>query len=241
MSSECLVELKDVWKKYPYKQMFHRSIREDIVNVLKPKNNLDLKDNEFWALKSVNLQLLRGKCVCFFGPNGAGKTTILKLIASVTYPTIGEVEVKERVAPLIEVGAGFHPDLTGRENVYVNGTIIGMHIKEIKEKMADIIAFSELEKFIDMPVKKYSSGMYLKLGFSIAVHSASEIILFDEILSVSDELFQKKCVGKIKELKAQGKTMVLVSHNKALLNEIGDQFVLIKNNTATYVNTVYEY
>lgn len=237
-SDECYVELENVWKKYSFKQKFHRSIREDMVNLIRPKSDVELRTNEFWALKNVNLKLNQGECVAFYGPNGAGKTTILKLIASVTYPTKGDIRIKASVAPLIEVGAGFHPDLTGRENVYVNGTIIGMKLKEIKERMNDIIEFSELGKFIDMPVKKYSSGMYLKLGFSIAAHSSTEIILFDEVLSVSDEAFQIKSVDKIRELKKDRKTMVLVSHNKNLLKEIGDKFVLVKNNTTTYTESI---
>ena len=158
---------------------------------------------------------------------GSGKTTILKLISSVTYPTRGEVTVKGRVAPLIAVGAGFHPDLTGRENIYMNGTIIGMTLKEIREHMAEIIEFSELEKFIDMPVKKYSSGMYLKLGFSIAIHSSAEILLIDEILAVSDESFQKKCIGKIKDIKSN-KAMVVVSHNRALMEQIVDRIIFLE-------------
>lgn len=214
MSSDTIVELKHVWKKYSIRDIFHRSIREDVAEIFRGTKD-DLKEGEFWALKNINISLGWGECVGLYGPNGSGKTTILKLISSVTYPTRGEVTVKGRVAPLIAVGAGFHPDLTGRENIYMNGTIIGMSLKEIKGQMAEIIGFSELEKFIDMSVKKYSSGMYLKLGFSIAIHSSAEILLIDEILAVSDESFQKKCIKKIKDIKSN-KTMVVVSHNRPL-------------------------
>ncbi len=226
MLYDAIVELKNVWKKYSIRDMFHRSLREDFVNIFRG-NKCDLKEDEFWALKNINISLRGRECVGLYGPNGSGKTTILKLISSVTYPTRGEVIVKGRVAPLIAVGAGFHPDLTGRENIYMNGTIIGMTLKEIKKHMTEIIEFSELERFIDMPVKKYSSGMYLKLGFSIAIHSSAEILLIDEILAVSDESFQKKCIRKIKDIKSN-KTMVIVSHNRALIEQIVDRIIFIE-------------
>src|SRR5579884_2942194 len=218
MLSDAMVELKNVWKKYSIRDIFHRSLREDIAGIFRG-NKDDLKEGEFWALKNINISLGRGECVGLYGPNGSGKTTILKLISSVTYPTKG------RVAPLIAVGAGFHPDLTGRENIYMNGTIIGMTLKEIRERMDEIIEFSELEKFIDMSVKKYSSGMYLKLGFSIAIHSSAEILLIDEILAVSDESFQRKCIKKVKDIRSN-KTMVIVSHNRALIEQIVDRIIL---------------
>jgi homopolymeric O-antigen transport system ATP-binding protein len=226
MSSDTIVELKHVWKKYSIRDIFHRSIREDVAEIFRGTKD-DLKEGEFWALKNINISLGWGECVGLYGPNGSGKTTMLKLISSVTYPTRGEVTVKGRVAPLIAVGAGFHPDLTGRENIYMNGTIIGMSLKEIKGQMAEIIGFSELEKFIDMSVKKYSSGMYLKLGFSIAIHSSAEILLIDEILAVSDESFQKKCIKKIKDIKSN-KTMVVVSHNRPLMEQIVDRMIFLE-------------
>ncbi len=226
MLSNAMVELKNVWKKYSIRDIFHRSLREDIAGIFRG-NKDDLKEGEFWALKNINISLGRGECVGLYGPNGSGKTTILKLISSVTYPTKGKVTVKGRVAPLIAVGAGFHPDLTGRENIYMNGTIIGMTLKEIRERMDEIIEFSELEKFIDMSVKKYSSGMYLKLGFSIAIHSSAEVLLIDEILAVSDESFQRKCIKKVKDIRSN-KTMVIVSHNRALMEQIADRMIFIK-------------
>lgn len=226
MLSENLIELRDVWKKYSLKEHFHKSIREDLVSIIKAERSI--KKEEFWALRGINLEIKKGECVGLYGPNGAGKSTILKLIASVTYPTKGTVNVRERVAPLIEVGAGFHLDLTGRENIFVNGAILGMSIREIKSKMDEIVQFSELERFIDMPVKKYSSGMYLRLGFSVAVHSEADILLIDEILSVGDERFQTKCISKLKELVENGKTILIVSHDIELMRRLTKRIVFIK-------------
>ncbi|MBF0458839.1 MAG: ABC transporter ATP-binding protein [Nitrospirae bacterium] len=232
MSSEYAVKLDGVWKKYSTTEFFHRSVREEITGLLSRKKDEILTKDEFWALRDINLEFKKGDVVGLYGANGAGKTTIFKIISSITYPTKGSVTVNGTVAPLIEVGAGFHPDLTGRENIYVNGTIIGMEIREIKERMGNIIAFSELEGFIDMPVKKYSSGMYLRLGFAVAVNSSAGILLFDEILSVSDVAFQQKCIAKIKDLKREDRTIVMVSHNLNLLRETADTIYLIKDGTA---------
>ena len=222
-----MIIFKDVWKKYYRHHIFHRSLREDIINFLRKKKN-ELKENEFWALKGVSFEIQRGECVGLYGPNGAGKSTILKIIAQVTYPTKGKVIVEGQTAPLIEIGAGFHMDLTGKENIYVNGTILGMHINEIKQKMSKIIEFSELEDFIDMPVKKYSSGMYLRLGFSVAIHSDADIFLIDEILAVGDEAFQKKCLDKIANLKEYGKTIIFVTHNRELMKKIADRILFVE-------------
>lgn len=227
MSYEPIIEFKDVWKKYSTRDIFHRSLREDVFNLFRPKNAGMLGSDEFWALKGINLSIKKGECVGLYGPNGAGKSTILKLIASVTYPTKGQVDVKGRIAPMIEVGAGFHPDLTGRENIFMNGAIIGMRIGEINEKIDEIIAFSELEKFIDMPVKKYSSGMYLRLGFSVAIHSSADILLIDEVLAVGDEAFQLKCIERIVRLKGKWKTIIVVSHDRSLIEEIADRTLVI--------------
>jgi ABC-type polysaccharide/polyol phosphate transport system ATPase subunit len=229
MSSDGIVVFKDVWKKYSTRDIFHKSLREEISDVFRRGPREKLSEGEFWALKGINISVRKGECVGLFGPNGAGKTTVLKLIASVTYPNMGEVEVSGRVAPLISVGAGFHPDLTGRENIYTNGTIIGMSIKEIKEKAESIIGFSEIEqRFMDMPVKKYSNGMNARLGFSIAVHSSADIILIDEILAVGDESFQAKCIDKIRDLKKNDKTVLIVSHNRKRMEELTDRILFIK-------------
>ncbi|GIW47377.1 MAG: ABC transporter ATP-binding protein [Deltaproteobacteria bacterium] len=233
MLSSNIIELKNVWKKYSTKDVFHRSLREDLLNFINTKDGnrgKSLRKDEFWALKDINISIQQGECVGLYGPNGSGKTTILKLIASVTYPTNGEVKVKGKIAPLIAAGAGFHPDLTGRENIYMNGTIVGMTIKEIKEKINNIIEFSGIDKkFIDMPVKKYSSGMFVRLGFSIAIHSSADILLIDEILAVGDETFQRKCIDKLKELKKINKTIIIVSQNKKRMEEVVDRIVFINN------------
>lgn len=233
MSSDIIVEFNDVWKKYSMNQAFHNSFREEIVNVFKTArtNKHELSSGEFWALQGVNISVRCGECVGLYGPNGSGKSTILKLIANVTFPTKGDLMVRGKVAPLIELGAGFHNDLTGRENVYMNGTILGMSIKDIRHKMNDIILFSELQEFIDVPVKKYSSGMYLRLAFSIAIHSKAELFLFDEILTVGDEQFQKKCADKIRELRSNKMTIVIVSHDHKTLSELADRIVYLNKGT----------
>lgn len=225
--ADVLVEFRDVWKKYSLGDILLRSLREDIMNIFRPRRK-QLKHDEFWALKGISFQVFKGECLALYGPNGAGKSTILKLIASVTYPTHGSIEIEGKVAPLIEIGAGFHPDLTGRENIFVNGTIIGFRLKEIKEKLDHIINFSELGPFIDVPVKKYSSGMYLKLGMAIAVHSKADILLIDEILSVADRNFRHKCLSALKHLVEQGKTVIIVSHDMNLLEEVAHRILYVE-------------
>lgn len=208
--------------------MFHRSIREDIVNIFNTKRNrADLSTQEFWALRDMQFSVKIGETLGVYGPNGAGKSTILKLIAGVTYPTLGNLSARGRIAPLIEIGAGFHPDLTGRENIYMNGTILGMTIADVKKKMDSIVGFSETEEIINMPVKKYSSGMYLRLAFSIAFHSEADIYLIDEILSVGDAGFQRKCLEKINQLKKIGKTLIVITHDKPLMEQIVDRIIYI--------------
>jgi ABC-type polysaccharide/polyol phosphate transport system ATPase subunit len=228
MSSDTLISLSGVWKQYSLHPIFHRSLREDIVNLLKKQRPTGIDQDHFWALKNIALSLNRGECVGLYGHNGAGKSTILKLIAHVTYPDRGELKIRGRIAPLIEVGAGFHPDLSGRENIFVNGTIIGMTIAEVRDKMEQIVAFAELEKFIDLPIKRYSSGMHLRLGFSIAIHSQADIVILDEILAVGDENFQQKCLSKIRELKARGTTLLLVSHDINRLRQVCDRIITLR-------------
>jgi ABC-type polysaccharide/polyol phosphate transport system ATPase subunit len=160
-----------------------------------------------------------------YGPNGSGKSTILKLISNVTYPTKGVISVRGRVAPLIELGAGMHPDLTGIENIYMNGTILGLTIRELKRRLSEIVDFSGLDDFITVPVKKYSSGMYLRLAFSIAVHSPADIFLFDEVLAVGDEDFQKKCLARLATIRSNNGTILVVSHDNAALIRICDNIL----------------
>jgi ABC-type polysaccharide/polyol phosphate transport system ATPase subunit len=184
-------------------------------------------ERDFWALKDVSFEVNGGESVGFIGRNGAGKSTILKLLASVTKPSAGNVVVNGRVAALIEVGAGFHPELTGRENVFLNGSILGMRKAEIQKSFDSIVGFSELEKFIDTPVKHYSSGMYVRLGFAIAAHTNPDIFLIDEVLAVGDEAFQQKCLDTLAAHKAAGKTIILVSHDLVKVQEVCDRCVYI--------------
>lgn len=216
MSSDISIHFDQVWKKYSRREIFHRSIREDALQMFssgKSSRN-ELNDAEFWALSDLNFQLSSGECVSLVGHNGSGKTTILKIISSVTQPTQGQVLVKGQVAPLLEVGPGFHPDLTGRENIYMNGTILGMTLSELRSKEKAIVQYAEVEEFINTPVKKYSSGMLMRLGFSVAVHSAADIFLFDEIFSVADKTFRERCNESIKELTQAGRIVILVNHDR---------------------------
>lgn len=183
--------------------------------------------HEFFALRDVSFTVDHGETFGIIGRNGSGKSTALKLIAGVTAPTAGEVFVVGRVSPLIELGAGFHPDLTGRENVHLNGSILGMTSREIEEQFDAIVDFAELAEFIDTPVKRYSSGMYARLGFAVAVHSNPDLLLVDEVLSVGDAFFQEKCLQRMREFKASGMTIVLVSHSPDLISEFCDRAIWI--------------
>lgn len=182
----------------------------------------------FWALENVSFDVKQGETIGIVGPNGSGKSTLLKLIAGVSMPTKGKIRVKGRIAPLIELGAGFHPELTGRENVYLNGVILGMKRKEIDQKFKEIVDFAELWEFIDQPVKHYSSGMYLRLAFAVAVHTDPDILLVDEILAVGDKDFQKKCMEKIKTYISSGGILLFVSHDMNLINEICNRVVSLE-------------
>lgn len=181
----------------------------------------------FYALRDVSFTIDRGETVGIIGRNGSGKSTILKLIAGVMAPTEGEVCVRGRVSPLIELGAGFHPDLTGRENVHLNALILGMKSREIREQFDSIVDFSELREFIDTPVKRYSSGMYMRLGFAVAVHSNPEILLVDEVLSVGDAHFQEKCLEKMHEFQRRNVSIVVVSHSMELVRRFCNRVILI--------------
>ncbi len=210
------VAFERVTKKYQMQRETFRALSTEFNRWLKMGWRLltgnSMTTQYFFALQDVSFSIRQGESVGIIGPNGAGKTTILRLMANVTKPTTGKVGVAGRVAPLIEVGAGFHPELTGRENIFLNGAILGMSKKEIAGKLDEIIAFSELEEFIDSPIKQYSSGMYVRLGFSVAIHSDFDILLADEILAVGDEHFKSKCFSKFEELKRKQKTLIVVSH-----------------------------
>ena len=168
-----------------------------------------------WALKDINFDIDKGEVIGIIGKNGAGKSTLLKILSQVTAPTTGNLKIKGRIAALLEVGTGFHPDLSGRENIYLNGAILGMRKTEIKSKLDEIIDFSGCLKYIDTPVKRYSSGMMVRLGFAVAAHLEPEILIVDEVLAVGDSEFQDKCIGKMKDISGEGRTILFVSHNMA--------------------------
>lgn len=185
-------------------------------------------DDFIWALQDVSFAVRRGEVVGLIGPNGAGKTTLLKILSRITPPTRGRAEIRGRVGSLLEVGTGFHPELTGRENVYLSGAILGMKRREIDRKYDEIVAFSELEQFMDTPVKRYSSGMYVRLAFAVAAHLETEILLVDEVLAVGDVSFQKKCTGKMSQVASGGRTVLFVSHNLAAVESLCDRTLLLQ-------------
>lgn len=190
------------------------------------------------ALKNVSFSISGGEQVGIIGKNGAGKSTLLKLIAGVSQPTTGSISVSGRVVPLIELGAGFHPELTGLENIYLNGVILGFSEKEIKDRVSDIVSFAEIPDFIDVPVKFYSSGMYIRLAFSVAIFVNPEILLLDEVLAVGDRAFQKKCLRKMDEFKQRGVTMILVSHSQKAINEFCTRVLYLKQGELIYDGAV---
>jgi ABC-type polysaccharide/polyol phosphate transport system ATPase subunit len=184
---------------------------------------------DFWALKDVDVEILRGQTVGFVGDNGSGKSTLLKCMAKILYPDVGSISMNGRVAALLEVGSGFHPELSGRENIFLNGSILGMTRGEIEAKFDDIVDFSGVREFIDQPVKNYSSGMYVRLGFSVAIHVEPDILLVDEVLAVGDESFQAKCATKFVEFRESGRTVVIVSHSMSALASMCDSLVWLQN------------
>lgn len=188
-----------------------------------PLGGVDVKDagvEEFWALNDVSLEIPQGERIGIIGRNGAGKSTLLKILSRITEPTQGKVQLNGRVASLLEVGTGFHPELTGRENIFLNGAILGMSKSEIRRKFDDIVEFAEVERFLDTPVKRYSSGMYVRLAFSVAAHLESDILIVDEVLAVGDAGFQKKCMGKMESVANDGRTILFVSHNMGAISEL---------------------
>lgn len=207
-----------------FKLRHTHSIKETFVAAMRRKS----LSSEFQALNGVSFEIGEGESVALLGFNGSGKSTMLKMISGVLRPDEGRVMTRGRVAGLIEVGAGFHPDLSGRENVYLNAAILGMSKQEIQEQFDSIVAFSEIEQFIDTEVKHYSSGMFLRLAFSVAIHTEVDILLIDEILSVGDEPFQQKCLARIRELHAAGKTLVVVSHDLNMVADLCERGILLR-------------
>ncbi len=193
---------------------------------------------DFWALKDVSFEVKQGDRIGIIGRNGAGKSTLLKILSRITEPTTGSVRIKGRVASLLEVGTGFHPELTGRENIFLNGAILGMGRAEIKKKFDEIVDFAEIEKFLDTPVKRYSSGMYVRLAFAVAAHLEPEILIVDEVLAVGDAQFQKKCLGKMEEVGREGRTVLFVSHNSSVLRQLCNKGLLLCNGIVAMSGTM---
>lgn len=239
--SNNIIEVKNLGKKYVINH--HRggyiALRDILTNIIKNPfaflkkkvkeiAGIDTKE-DFWALKNVSFNIEPGEVVGIIGRNGAGKSTLLKILTGITPPTTGEIKMRGKVASLLEVGTGFHPELTGRENIFLNGAILGMTKKEIVKKFDEIIAFAGIEKFLDTPVKYYSSGMYVRLAFSVAAHMEPDILLVDEVLAVGDAEFQKKCLGKMEEVtKKSGRTILFVSHNMAAIQSLCKKCILLE-------------
>lgn len=223
MKQDNVIEVKNVKKKFKVFYDKGTSLKEKLL--FRKRNHYE----ERWVLKGINIDIKRGEAVGLIGKNGCGKSTILKLISRIMYPTEGTIEVKGRVSSLLELGAGFHPDMSGRENIYTNASIFGLTRKEINERLDNIIAFSELKEFIDNPVRTYSSGMYMRLAFSVAINVDADILLIDEILAVGDVSFQTKCFEKLKSIKASGTTIVIVSHSPGQIEQICDRAIWIED------------
>ena len=204
-----------------------RGIGERLRHPLSPNREKTTLE-EFWALKDINFEIKQGDRVGIIGRNGAGKSTLLKILSRITEPTTGRIKIKGRVASLLEVGTGFHPELTGRENIFLNGAILGMSRVDIKKNFDEIVAFAEVEKFLDTPVKRYSSGMYVRLAFAVAAHLEPEILIVDEVLAVGDAAFQKKCLGKMGEVAKEGRTVIFVSHKMDAIRRLCQSTILIE-------------
>jgi len=229
--AEIVLQFDHVWKRFKKGELSHDSLRDLIPDIGKKlfsrESKEKLQEREFWAVKDVSFDVKAGEALGIIGPNGAGKSTILKLLSKILKPNRGNIIVHGRLSALIEIGAGFHPDLTGRENIYLNGAILGMNKEEIKRKLDDIIEFSGLMDFIDTPVKRYSSGMYARLGFSVAAHVDPEILLVDEVLSVGDFTFQHKCINKMNEIVRRGTTVIFISHNIPSVMDLCPKAILL--------------
>lgn len=226
MERSTAIKVSGLGKRYTIGKQKDASLRATLSGVFK---SAAAKGDDFWAIKDIDFEIKRGDVVGIIGKNGAGKSTLLKVLSQITKPTTGRIEIHGRVASLLEVGTGFHPELTGRENIYLNGTILGMTRKEVKEKFDAIVEFSGVAQFIDTPVKHYSSGMYVRLAFSVAAHLEPEILIIDEVLAVGDAEFQKKCIGKMSDVAAEGRTVIFVSHNIAAIKELCTKGIVLKN------------
>ena len=221
-----IIEVKNIGKEYRIgAKEKYVTLRDAIVNLF--KFGKQKTKPKFWALKNLNLEIRQGEVLGIIGRNGAGKSTLLKLISKITLPTTGQITIRGRVASLLEVGTGFNPELTGRENIYLNGAILGMTRREINGKFTEIVEFAEIDQFLDTPVKHYSSGMYVRLAFAVAAHLNPEILLIDEVLAVGDARFQKKCLGKMEEISKGGRTVIFISHNMQSIRKLCTRAVLL--------------
>ena len=232
-----MIHVEGIGKRYRLGQSIrHDTLRDAIMHCVRigrgPQNPIKGRaEDHFWALKDVSFDVAEGEVVGIIGRNGAGKSTLLKILSRITPPTEGRIRLRGRVASLLEVGTGFHPELSGRENIYMNGAILGMRREEIKAKFDEIVAFAEVEKFLDMPVKRYSSGMYVRLAFAVAAHLEPQILVIDEVLAVGDAEFQKKCLGKMGNVAKGGRTVLFVSHNMAAVQSLTSRTVLLSGGT----------
>lgn len=235
--SEGILEFSNVWKKFARGEKFDslRDLIPSMAKMLFSSRKDDLQEQEFWALQGVSFQVGQGEALGIIGPNGSGKSTSLKLLSGILKPDKGRLKVKGRLSTLIELGAGFHPDLTGRENIYLNGTILGMKRAEIDRKFDDIVDFSELREFLDTPVKRYSSGMHARLGFAVAAHVNPEVLVVDEVLSVGDYHFQQRCYNKMREFLHNGTSVVFVSHNMTAISALCKRALLLRKGVPIYL------
>lgn len=224
-NNKLAIEVKNMNKDFIIYGDKANTLKEKIVRLT--RNNKEIRN----VLKDINIKIEKGETVALIGVNGSGKSTLLKLITKIIYPTKGNIKVHGKISSLLELGAGFHPDFSGRENIYFNASIFGLTRKEIDSRLDKIIEFSELGEYIDTPVRTYSSGMYMRLAFSVAINVDADIILIDEILAVGDQKFQEKCMSKMLELKKQGKTMVFVSHSKDAVEFLCDRAIWLNNGT----------
>jgi lipopolysaccharide transport system ATP-binding protein len=249
--SNTVIRVENLGKKYiigHQKQERYTALRDVVTDrvksfasVFNPKAHKDDPTHEeFWALKDVSFEIKQGDRVGIIGRNGAGKSTLLKILSRITEPTEGRISINGRVASLLEVGTGFHPELTGRENIFLNGAILGMDRVEIKRKFDEIVAFAEVEKFLDTPVKRYSSGMYVRLAFAVAAHLEPEILIVDEVLAVGDAQFQKKCLGKMEEVGKEGRTVVFVSHNLGSIKALCDVGIVLHHGQIVHSGSITE-
>lgn len=243
--SNVAIKAEGIGKRYYIGELQrYKALRDTLTDILKSPLRLfsgsgrSRRKEAFWALKEVGFEIKRGEAIAIIGRNGAGKSTLLKVLSRITAPTEGMADIYGRVGSLLEVGTGFHPELTGGENIYLNGAILGMKKKEIKSKFDQIVAFSEVEKFIDTPVKHYSSGMYIRLAFAVASHLEPEILLVDEVLAVGDAHFQKKCLGKMQDVSGQGRTVVFVSHNMLAVKNLCSKGIVLDKGKIVCVDDV---